>query len=51
LKDTLINQIFNATTRIYTDTDFHCSEEYTALAAVSSGVRHKVWYYEFNRTY
>jgi carboxylesterase type B len=51
LNNTPINQIFNTTTRIYTDTDFHCSDEYTALAAVRSGIWPKVWYYELNRTY
>ena len=51
LKNTPINQVFNTTTRIYTDTDFHCSDQYTAIAAVRSGIWPKVWYYEFNRTY
>ena len=36
------NQIFNTTARIYTDTDFHCSDEYTALAAVRSRIWPKV---------
>ncbi|TKA82779.1 hypothetical protein B0A55_01786 [Friedmanniomyces simplex] len=51
LNNTPINQIFNTTARIYTDTDFHCSDEYTALAAVQNGVWPQVWYGEFNRTY
>ncbi|KAK3645529.1 hypothetical protein LTR56_002970 [Elasticomyces elasticus] len=51
LNNTALNQVFNTTIRIYTDTDFHCSDEFTALGAVNSGVWPKVYYAEFNRTY
>ena len=51
MNNTLLNQIFNSTVRVYTDTDFHCSDEYTALAAAHTGIWPKVFYYEFNRTY
>lgn len=49
--NTLVNQVFNTTVRIATDNSFHCSDEYTAIAAASTGIWPKVYFYEFNRTY
>ncbi|KAK1063015.1 hypothetical protein LTR74_009839 [Friedmanniomyces endolithicus] len=51
LNNTALNQVFNTTVRISTDASFHCSDEYTALAAAQNGVWPQVWYGEFNRTY
>ncbi|KAK0828064.1 hypothetical protein LTR73_005017 [Friedmanniomyces endolithicus] len=51
LNNTALNQLFNTTVRISTDSGFHCSDEYTALAAAQTGVWPHVWYGEFNRTY
>lgn len=49
--NTPVNQVFNTTVRIATDISFHCSDEYTAIAAASTGIWPKVYFYEFNRTY
>lgn len=49
--NTLVNQVFNTTVRIATDVGFHCSDEYTAIAAASTGIWPRVYFYEFNRTY
>ena len=43
--------VFNTTTRIYTDYSFKCSSQAIALGGVVSGDLPKVWFYEFNRTY
>lgn len=51
---TLSNQslnVFNTTTRIYTDASFRCSSQGTFYAGVRSGQLPSVWFYEFNRTY
>ncbi|RFU25155.1 hypothetical protein B7463_g11175, partial [Scytalidium lignicola] len=47
----LILDIFNTTTRIYTDNSFHCANQFTAYAGVKSNILPRIWYYEFNRTY
>ncbi|KAK3670672.1 hypothetical protein LTR78_009507 [Recurvomyces mirabilis] len=49
--NTLINQVFNTTVRIATDGGFHCSDENTIIAAASTGIFPKTWFFEFNRTY
>lgn len=49
--NTPVNQVFNTTVRIATDRAFHCSDEYTAIAAASTGIWPRVYFYEFNRTY
>ena len=51
LNDTAVNKVFNTTTRVYTDISFHCSNEYTAVAAASTGIWPAIYYGEFNRTY
>ncbi|KAH8816012.1 Alpha/Beta hydrolase protein [Xylogone sp. PMI_703] len=43
--------VFNTTTRIYTDNSFRCANQFTAYAGVKSGVLPHIWFYEFNRTY
>lgn len=43
--------VFNTTTRIYTDNSFHCANQFTAYAGVKSGVLPDIWFYQFNRTY
>ncbi|KAK3066993.1 hypothetical protein LTR53_016392 [Teratosphaeriaceae sp. CCFEE 6253] len=49
--NTALNQVFNTTVRISTDTGFHCSDEFTAIAAARTGIWPNVWFGEFNRTY
>jgi carboxylesterase type B len=49
--NTPVNQVFNTTVRIATDRAFHCSDEFTAIAAASTGIWPRVYFYEFNRTY
>lgn len=43
--------VFNTTTRIYTDNSFRCANQFTAYAGVESGILPHIWFYEFNRTY
>ena len=43
--------VFNTTTRIYTDASFRCSSQGTVSAGVRSGQLPFVWFYELNRTY
>ncbi|KAL9069210.1 MAG: hypothetical protein Q9157_006241 [Trypethelium eluteriae] len=43
--------VFNTTTRIYTDASFRCSSQNTVVAGVRAGQLPDVWFYEFNRTY
>lgn len=43
--------VFNTTTRIYTDNSFTCANQFTAYAGVKSGILPNIWFYEFNRTY
>ncbi|KAI9709541.1 MAG: hypothetical protein M1820_003301 [Bogoriella megaspora] len=43
--------VFNTTTRIYSDASFRCSSQGTVYAGVRSGKLPSVWFYEFNRTY
>lgn len=43
--------MFNTTTRIYTDNSFRCSSEYIAYGGAKSGKLPGVWFYELNRTY
>jgi len=43
--------IFNTTTRIYTDNSFRCANQFNAYAGVKSGIFPDIWFYEFNRTY
>jgi carboxylesterase type B len=49
--NTSVNQVFNTTVRIATDRGFRCSDEFTAIAAASTGIWPRVYFYEFNRTY
>ena len=49
--NTALNQVANATIRIGTDSGFHCSDEFTAIAGARTGIWPNVWYGEFNRTY
>jgi len=49
--NTPVNQVFNTTVRIATDRGFRCSDQYTAIAAASTGIWPRVYFYEFNRTY
>jgi carboxylesterase type B len=49
--NTPVNQVFNTTVRIATDRGFRCSDEFTAIAAASTGIWPRVYFYEFNRTY
>lgn len=48
--DTLQNQVFNATTRFFTDYQLKCLSEYVAYTGVATGALPHVWFYEFNRT-
>jgi carboxylesterase type B len=48
--NTLQNQVFNATTRFYTDYQLKCLSEYVAYTGAATGVFPHVWFYEFNRT-
>jgi hypothetical protein len=50
LNDTLQNQVFNATTRFYTDYQLKCLSEFLAYTGVATGVWPSAWFYEFNRT-
>ncbi|KAI9657176.1 MAG: hypothetical protein M1821_003343 [Bathelium mastoideum] len=43
--------VFNTTTRIYTDASFRCSSQGSVYQGVRSGRLPHVWFYEFNRTY
>jgi carboxylesterase type B len=43
--------VFNTTTRIYTDNSFRCTSQAIAYGGVKSGILPNVWFYEFNRTY
>lgn len=43
--------VFNTTTRIYTDESFRCFNQFEAYAGVQDGVLPNIWFYEFNRTY
>ncbi|KAK4560329.1 hypothetical protein LTR86_005525 [Recurvomyces mirabilis] len=49
--DTLQNEVFNATTRFYTDYQLKCLSEQLAYTGVATGVWPEVYFYEFNRTY
>jgi carboxylesterase type B len=49
--NTALNRVFNTTVRIATDGGFHCSNEFTSIAAAKTGIWPKVYYAEFNRTY
>lgn len=50
LNNTLKNQVFNATTRFYTDYQLKCLSEYVAYTGAVTGALPNVWFYEFNRT-
>ena len=43
--------VFNTTTRIYTDNSFRCTSQAIAYGGVKSGRIPDVWFYEFNRSY
>jgi hypothetical protein len=48
--NTVENQVFNATTRFYTDYQLKCLSEYVAYTGAYTEAFPHVWYYEFNRT-
>lgn len=48
--NTYKNQVFNATTRFFTDYQLKCLSEYVAYTGVATGALPHVWFYEFNRT-